>query len=155
MSEYHATVSWQRGEEEKFTDEKYSRMHSWTFEGGIMIPASPSHHIVPLPYSNPNYVDPEQAYVASLSSCHMLSFLHVAAQAGFCVDEYEDNAVGYLERVSRGKMAMTKVVLRPKCTYSGAKKPTPDDLEDLHHQAHEVCFIANSVKTEIVTEIIS
>ncbi|MDG1858775.1 MAG: OsmC family protein, partial [Emcibacteraceae bacterium] len=147
--------SWQRGTQEVFTDSKYSRMHSWEFEGGIMIPASPSHHIVPLPYSNPNYVDPEQAFVASLSSCHMLTFLDICSQEGIVVDDYIDNAEGLLERIGRNKHAMTKVTLNVEAKYSGDVIPNKAKLEELHHKAHEYCFIANSVTTEIITEIIS
>jgi organic hydroperoxide reductase OsmC/OhrA len=155
MSSHNATVSWQRGNEEVFTDQKYSRMHSWTFEGGIMVPASPSHHVVPLPFSNPNYVDPEQAFVAALSSCHMLWFLDICSQNGIVVDDYLDNAEGFLERTGRNQHAMTKVILRPEASYSGDIIPVPAKLEELHHKAHEMCFIANSVKTDVVTEIIS
>ncbi|MDG1437907.1 MAG: OsmC family protein, partial [Emcibacteraceae bacterium] len=144
-----------RGKEEIFTDKKYSRMHSWTFEGGIMVPASPSHHVVPLPYSNPDYVDPEQAFVAALSSCHMLCFLDVCSQSDIIVDNYIDNAEGFLERTGRNQYAMTKVILKPEATYSGNIIPNPAKLKELHHKAHEMCFIANSVTTDVVTEVIS
>lgn len=155
MSSHNVTVSWQRGNEEAFTDQKYSRMHSWTFEGGIMVPASPSTHIVPLPFSNPNYVDPEQAFVASISSCHMLFFLDICSQEGIVVDDYRDEAKGYLERIGKNQMAMTKVILKPEASYSGDVIPAPGKLEEIHHKAHDLCFIANSVTTDIITEIIS
>ena len=113
MSDYEAVISWKRGEQEKYTDQKYSRVHQWRFDGGLTIPASPSHHIVPVPYSNPDYIDPEQAFVASLSSCHMLFFLDLCSREGFVVDDYTDHAVGTLERIGRNKMAMTKVILKP------------------------------------------
>ncbi len=155
MFEYPVTISWQRGEKEIFTDSKYSREHKWSFENGNVLPASPSTHIVPLPYSNENYIDPEEAFVAAVSSCHMLSFLDVTAQAGFVVDHYEDEAVGVLRRIARGVMGITKVTLKVKASYSGERIPSRAELEELHHKAHEVCFIANSVKCDIITEIIS
>ena len=155
MSEYKAIISWKRGPDENYIDQKYSREHNWAFDGGLNIPASPSHHIVPLPYSNPDYLDPEQAFVASISSCHMLFFLDICSREGIIVDSYVDEAAGVLERVGRNKMAMTRVTLRPQADYSGEKIPTRDDLERIHHKSHELCFIANSVTTEIITEIIS
>lgn len=155
MFDYPATIVWKRQLDELFTDKKYSREHEWEFESGNKLPASPSHHIVPLPHSNPENIDPEQAFVAALSSCHMLFFLDLASSAGFVVDSYEDAAIGELRRVERNIYAMTRVTLKPKSTYSGEKIPTREDLEQLHHKAHEMCYIANSVKTEIVTEIIS
>lgn len=153
MSEYKAVIAWKRGADEAFTDRKYSRLHSWAFAGGLTIDASPSHHIVPVPYSNPDYLDPEQAFVASVSSCHMLFFLDLCSQEGIVVDSYDDDAVGELARVGKNKYAMTKIVLKPQATYSGDKIPTRDDLERIHHKSHEMCFIANSVTTEIITEI--
>jgi organic hydroperoxide reductase OsmC/OhrA len=155
MSEYKAIISWKRGPDEKYTDQKYSREHNWAFDGGLNIPASPSHHIVPPPYSNPDYLDPEQAFVASLSSCHMLFFLDLCSREGIVVDSYVDEAVGVLERIGRNKMAMSKVTLRPQAAYSGQKIPSREDLERIHHKSHELCFIANSVTSEIITEIIS
>ena len=155
MFEYNAVVSWKRGAEEAFTDRKYSREHTWEFDHGLKMDASPSEHIVPLPHSDPSVIDPEQAFVAAVSSCHMLTFLDQCAQAGVCVDSYEDSAVGILKRVARGKMAVTKVTLRVKASYSGDNIPDKAKLEELHHLAHEYCFIANSVTSEIVTEIIS
>ncbi len=153
MSEYFATVTWLRGDEE-YTDNKYSRGHEWSFDGGMTVSASSSPHVVPVPYSVEAYVDPEEAFVASLASCHMLFFLFIAAKRKFVVDEYVDNAVGVMEKNEEGKMAMTQVTLRPKIKFSGEKQPTLDQLEEMHHQSHERCFIANSVKTEVVTEIV-
>ena len=155
MSLYKANITWKRNSGEKFIDKKYSRLHEWSFEGGINIPASPSHHIVPVPYSNPDFVDPEEAFVASLSSCHMLTFLDLCSRNGIIVNDYSDAAEGILERIGRNKWGMTKVTLKPVATYGNDEPPSKELLEDLHHQAHEICFIANSVTTEIVTEIIS
>ncbi|SHF97999.1 Organic hydroperoxide reductase OsmC/OhrA [Microbulbifer donghaiensis] len=153
MSEYFSTVLWRR-EDATFTDNQYSRGHTWQFDGGLEVPASSSPHIVPLPYSVAENVDPEEAFVASLSSCHMLFFLAIAAKRGFVVDEYRDEALGVMEKSDGGKMAMTRVTLRPRITFSGEKQPSREQLETMHHQSHEQCFIANSVKTEVVTEIL-
>ena len=152
MSEYFSTIKWERGEQ-AFTDNKYSRGHIWEFDGGITVPASSSPHVVPLPYSVEDNVDPEEAFVASLSSCHMLFFLSIAAKKRFVIDQYQDDAVGLMEENEQGKVAMTKVTLRPYVTFSGDRIPSDEQLEKMHHQAHELCFIANSVKTHVVTEI--
>jgi organic hydroperoxide reductase OsmC/OhrA len=154
MSEYVATIHWQRGTQ-AFTDKQYSRGHEWQFDGGLKIPASASPDIVPLPMSVAESVDPEEAFVASLSSCHMLFFLHIAATSGFVVDEYTDNAVGYMEKNAEGKVVITKVLLRPKATYSGEQIPDREQVEKIHHVSHEECFIANSVKTEVTIEVAS
>ena len=153
MSEYHATVVWTRKEDEVYTDHKYSRGHEWRFDGGAIVSASSSPHVVPLPYSVEMNVDPEEAFVAALSSCHMLFFLSIAAKNRFVVDEYTDNAIGVMEKNEDGKVAMTQVILRPIIKFSGEKIPTKSDLERMHHQSHEQCFIANSVKTTVKTEI--
>lgn len=153
MAEYTASIQWARGADEAFLDQRYSRGHLWEFDGGIRVPASSSPHVVPLPYSVEANVDPEEAFVASLSSCHMLFFLAIAAQQGFVVESDVDHAVGVMEKGSDGKMAMTKVTLRPKAVFSGAQHPSDEVLEQIHHDSHEKCFIANSVKTEVVTEI--
>ncbi|WP_053981276.1 OsmC family protein [Marinagarivorans algicola] len=155
MSEYYAEVKWLRGNEETYIDNKYSRSHLWKFDGGITVQASSSPHVVPLPYSVEANVDPEEAFVASLSSCHMLFFLSIAAKRKFTIDEYVDNAVGIMEEGEDKKILMTKVTLRPKVTFSGSKQPTMEQIEKMHHQSHEQCFIANSVKTEVVTEMIA
>lgn len=153
MSEYFAKVVWERSQDERYIDNQYSRAHQWYFDGGQVVPASASPHIVPLPFSVAANVDPEEAFVASLSSCHMLFFLSIAAKKKWVVDQYTDNAVGVMAQDSAGKMAMTQVTLRPKVTFSGAQ-PSLAQLEKAHHQAHEQCFIANSVKTEVLTEIV-
>jgi len=154
MSEYLAKINWARANDENYIDNKYSRGHEWTFDGGVVVQASSSPHVVPLPYSVEANVDPEEAFVASLSSCHMLFFLSVAAKRRYIVDSYVDNAVGIMEKDDEGKISMTKVTLRPHVQFSGDKKPTMEQLEKMHHQSHDQCFIANSVKTEIVTEIV-
>ena len=154
MSHYAATISWRRGDQ-SFVDDSYSRGHEWTFDGGLTIPASASPDIVPLPMSVAENVDPEEAFVASISSCHMLFFLSLAARRGIVVDEYMDSASGVMGKRTDGKTAMTRVVLRPNATYSGDVLPDRDQLAKLHHRAHELCFIANSVLTEIVVEVVA
>lgn len=154
MSEYTAQILWQRDEQEKFLDQKYSRAHLWNFDGGEIIKASSSPNIVPLPYSVEENVDPEEAFIASLSSCHMLFFLQIAAKNKLIVDKYVDQAIGLMEKDKNGKVSMTKVTLRPHVKFSGNKQADLAMLENIHHQAHEQCFIANSVKTQVVTEII-
>ena len=151
MARYSATIRWQRGEQ-RFTDNRYSRAHTWTFDGGIVVPGSSSPHVVPVPGSDPHAVDPEEAFVASLSSCHMLWFLSIAAGRGFRVDDYADEALGTMARNAEGKLAMTRVVLRPRVVFSGDPRPGPADLAAMHHEAHEQCFIANSVCTEVTCE---
>ncbi|EXJ11296.1 MULTISPECIES: OsmC family protein [Nitrincola] len=155
MSEYFALVKWGRGKDEPFVDNKYSRGHVWEFDGGVTVPASSSPHVVPLPYSVEANVDPEEAFIASLSSCHMLFFLSIAAKKGYVVESYSDDAKGIMEKDGSGKISMTKVTLRPKVEFSGDRIPSRDDLEKIHHLSHEQCFIANSVKTEVSTEIIT
>ena len=155
MSEYYAKIVWNRGSDENYIDNKYSRGHEWSFDGGVTVPASSSPHVVPLPYSVEANVDPEEAFVASLSSCHMLFFLSIAAKRKFIIDGYIDNAIGVMEKDSDGKISMTKVTLRPEVNFSGDRQPSIEQLEKMHHQSHEQCFIANSVKTEVVTEIIA
>ncbi len=152
MSEYSARIKWQRDSNEVYVDHKYSRSHEWIFDGGITVPASSSPHVVPLPYSVEASVDPEEAFVASLSSCHMLFFLSIAAKNKLVVDSYVDNAVGVMAKGSNGKIAMTKVTLKPYVQFAG-EQPSMAKLEEMHHQSHEQCFIANSVTTEVVTEI--
>jgi organic hydroperoxide reductase OsmC/OhrA len=151
MSTYTAELLWERGEQE-FLANKYSRRHLIRFDGGAQVAGSSSPHVVPEPGSDPSAVDPEEAFVASLSSCHMLWFLAIAAKRGFCVDRYADSASGLLERNADRRFAMTVVTLRPAVTFSGAKLPTADELDQLHHKAHEECYIANSVKTEVRVE---
>ena len=151
MAEYLATITWHRHDPE-FTKGKYSREHTWVFDGGITIPASPSPHVVPAPWSNTKCVDPEEAYVAAISSCHMLTFLWLAAKAGFVADSYTDASVGTMTKNERGIPWVSKVVLRPIIEWSGEKLPTQAEVDHLHEESHGHCFIANSVKTEIVVE---
>lgn len=153
MSKYVATIRWQRQTAETFVDNLYSRGHEWLFDGGVTVPASASPHVVPLPYSVEANVDPEEAFVASLSSCHMLFFLEIAAKNRFIIDEYNDQAIGFMEADQNNKQWMSRVILRPRVTFSGDKQPDRNKLEKMHHQSHKACFIANSVKTEVVTEI--
>jgi organic hydroperoxide reductase OsmC/OhrA len=148
---YKANVVWERGEQ-TFTDKKYSRGHHWHFDGGVVVPASSSPLVVKLPLSREDAVDPEEAFIAAISSCHMLFFLDFASRAGFCIDRYADAADGVMDKGTDSKIAMTKVTLRPKITWSGEKQPAASDIADLHHKSHEHCFIANSVKTEVVIE---
>ncbi len=151
MSEYKTVVEWER-DGAVFTDNRYSRGHQWIFDGGIEVPASSSPSVVPLPLSIATAVDPEEAFVASLSSCHMLVFLSLAARRGFVVDSYRDEAVGVLAKDSSGKLAMTRVTLRPQIEFGGDKRPTADELATMHHQSHDQCFIASSVKTDVQCE---
>ncbi|SBS60340.1 OsmC family protein [Vibrio atlanticus] len=153
MSEYSALICWARGDDEAFSDNQYSRGHTWEFDGGITVPASSSPHVVPLPFSVEANVDPEEAFIAALSSCHMLTFLGIAAKQKYVIDSYVDDAVGVLEEDESGRSSVTKVTLRPDIVFSGNKIPTAKQLEKLHHLAHKNCFIANSVKTEIVVEM--
>lgn len=148
MSNHTAVVSWERNDA-KFIDNKYSRVHKWAFDGGSVIPASSSPHVVRVPLSDPSCVDPEEAFVASLSSCHMLWFLGFAARDGYVVESYTDEAVGKMEKNSEGKEAITVVNLRPMVVISGGKEATDENIRDIHHEAHESCFLATSVKTEI------
>ncbi len=149
MSVYTATVRWQRGEQ-KFSDGKYSRGHVWEFDGGASIAASASPHIVPPPFSIEENVDPEEAFVASVSSCHMLFFLSFAQKAGLVVESYRDDAEGTMEPDETGRMAITRIRLKPSAQYAGSA-PDVEAEAELHHHAHEACFIANSVKTRIET----
>ena len=149
--EYHALIHWARAGA-LFTDNRYSRAHSWRFDGGIEVPASSSPNVVRVPMSVEAAVDPEEALVAALSSCHMLWFLHLAAEAGLCVDDYSDDALGVMGRNAAGRLAMLRVTLRPRIAFFGTRQPPPPQLAQLHHRAHEECFIANSVTTEVRIE---
>ncbi|EHY8548762.1 TPA: OsmC family protein [Vibrio parahaemolyticus] len=154
MSKHTALITWQRQVNEIFSDNQYSRAHTWRFDGGLLVPASPSPHVVPLPLSVEENVDPEEAFVAALSSCHMLVFLSIAAKRRYVIDSYVDAAEGELTAGENGKVWVSRVVLNPKVVFSGDKQPSYEQLEKMHHMAHENCFIANSVKTEIVTNIL-
>lgn len=151
MTGYIAEVLWSR-EEQDFLDNRYSRKHVLRFDGGLEVPGSSSPHVVPVPMSDASAVDPEEAFVASLSSCHMLWFLSVAAKRKFRVDRYFDAAVGVMEKNPQGRMAMTVVTLRPEVQFSGERLPTREQINQMHHDAHEQCFIANSVKTDVRCE---
>jgi organic hydroperoxide reductase OsmC/OhrA len=149
--EYKATIIWRRKPDEDFAKGRYSRAHEISFDGGITLAGSSSPSVVPLPFSREDAVDPEEMFVAALSNCHMLTFLDLARRAGVGVESYEDEAVGVMERIAPQRMAITRVTLRPKIVY-GSAAPEKAKLDELHHQAHELCFIANSVKTEITIE---
>lgn len=151
MSLYTAEVLWLRNEGD-FAGNRYSRRHLLRFDGGLEVPGSSSPHVVPLPMSDASALDPEEAFVSSLSSCHMLWFLSIAAKHKFCVDRYFDAATGVMEKNAEGKVAMTVVTLHPDVTFSGERQPTREELDRLHHEAHDACFIANSVKTEVRCE---
>jgi organic hydroperoxide reductase OsmC/OhrA len=151
MAQHTAVVAWERGDA-AFTDKRYSRAHRWTFDGGATVPASSSPHSVPVPYSDPTAVDPEEAFVAALSSCHMLWFLAIAAARGFTVDSYRDEAVGTMARDVSGRVAMTRVVLRPHVLFRGTSVPSLEEVREMHDAAHHECFLANSVRTEVVVE---
>jgi len=152
MSEHKATVRWTLPAGADFVKGRYSREHTWTFDGGVTVPASPSPGVVPAPYSNPAAVDPEEAYVASISSCHMLTYLHVASRQGFLIERYEDEAVGVMRKNERGAIWVSAVTLSPRIAYGGDRRPSAEDEARLHHLAHEQCFIANSVRTEITVK---
>lgn len=151
MAVHRARIDWRLGEDEDFLSGRYSRGHTLTFDGGLVVPASSSPHVVPLPWSVEAAADPEELFTASLSNCHMLWFLHKAREAGFAATSYVDEAEGIMGRNAAGQEVMTRVTLRPKVGWSGTA-PDAARLAELHHAAHEACFIANSVKTEVVVE---
>jgi organic hydroperoxide reductase OsmC/OhrA len=151
MGKYTAKLEWQRNGA-AFTDNRFSRAHRWMFDGGADVPASASPLVVPPPLSDPAGVDPEEAFVAAIASCHMLWFLSLAAKQKFVVEHYRDDAVGIMEKNEHGKTAITRVTLRPEIGFSGDARPSPEELQALHQRAHENCFIANSVRTEITIE---
>ncbi|MDO8423073.1 MAG: OsmC family protein [Parvibaculum sp.] len=150
MSVYTAQIEWSLGQGENFAGNRYSRAHQWSFDGGAIVPASSSPSVVPLPWSDAGGVDPEEALVASASSCHMLWFLSLAAAKGHTVTRYVDKASGIMAKDDRGRIAMTKITLAPDITFADGQGPDAAGLADLHHQAHEKCFIANSLRSEIV-----
>lgn len=151
MAQHAATITWNR-QGAAFTDNRYSRRHLWEFDGGTVVPASASPHVVPMPMSAADAVDPEEAFIASLSSCHLLWFLSIAAERGYIVDTYRDQAIGILSRNAEGKLAMTSVTLHPEVVFSGSNIPTKNEIDAMHHDAHSACFIANSVKTSVRCE---
>lgn len=151
MSGHHATINWTHDGAD-FLKRRYSRVHGVDFGHGIEVVGSASTAVVPKPFASDEAVDPEAMLTASLSACHMLTFLDVAARAGFQVAAYRDEAEGALGKLASGKYAVTRVVLRPRITWAGDKRPTAEELADLHHKAHDACFISNSVTTEVVVE---
>lgn len=155
MSEYTAKISWKSDSPESFAKNRYTRGHTWEFDGGVTVPASSSPHAVRIPFSVEAAVDPEEALVASASSCHMLSFLWAASKAGFNVESYEDNAVGEMTATPEGKQWISTITLDPQIVWAGDKTPTDEELGALHHEAHEICYIANSIKSDIVVQGIS
>jgi organic hydroperoxide reductase OsmC/OhrA len=148
MSQHRATIRWKCTGTD-FISGKYSREHTWSFDGGLVVSASSSPSVVPAPWSNSASVDPEEAYVAAVSSCHMLTFLYLAGKAGFHVDGYEDEAIGTMTRNERGTPWVSAVTLQPKISYIGSNQPGSVEEERLHHEAHDQCFIAQSIKTEV------
>jgi organic hydroperoxide reductase OsmC/OhrA len=151
MAVYTAVVDWALREGDDFARGRYSRAHTIAFDGGVTLPASASPHVVPLPWSDPAGVDPEEMLVAAHSNCHMLTFLDLARRDGFFITRYRDAAEGVMSKQNNGKWAVTTVTLKPVITFQG-REPTAAEMDNLHHRAHEDCFIANSVKTEIVIQ---
>jgi len=151
MSEHVATIEWSR-DGQTFSDNRYARAHDWRFDGGAVVRGSSAPSSVPVPMSDPAAVDPEEALVAAVSSCHMLFFLGYAAKLGFVVDRYRDDAVGVLGRDERGKMSITALTLRPEVVFSGETQPDAAAIGDLHHRAHEACYIANSIRAAVTVE---
>ncbi len=147
----NATIHW-TSRDDAFASNRYSRAHTWHFDGGVNVPASSSPDIVPVPMSDESAVDPEEAFVASISSCHMLWFLSIAAKAGFVVADYRDEATGQMQKNERGRLFIANVTLRPKIRWSSEPEPTSVQIAQMHYQAHEECFIANSVITDIRIE---
>ncbi len=152
MSDHTCSTHWQRQAGEAFADRRYHRRHDWLFDGGARVPGSSAPSSVPLPYSDPAAVDPEEALVAALSSCHLLWFLDLAARAGWVVDDYRDDAIGQLGRDERGHMAITQVTLRPQVRFGGDHQPTAEQHAELHQQAHAHCYIAHSVRATVLCE---
>ena len=151
MGHHNARVEWNRGDD-KFTDNRYSRGHEWSFDGGARVPASASPSVVPVAFCDPDAVDPEEAFVAALASCHMLWFLSIAAKRGFVVDKYADDAVGEMAKNDEGRLAMKTITLRPAIVFGTGPHPSHEQLLALHHEAHDACYLSNSVRTEIRVE---
>ena len=148
-----ATIDWKKLPNEAFTDGKYHRTHTWTFDGGISVQASSSPDIVPVPYSDPTLIDPEEAFLASIASCHMLFFLSIAGKQKLIIESYEDHPEAIMEKNEEGKMAITSVVLKPRVKFSGSNQPDQTTVKALHQRAHEKCFIANSIKSTITLNL--
>lgn len=152
MATYTAKITWQNDSPETFTKNRYSRAHQWSFDGGVTVPASSSPHAVRLPWSDEAAVDPEEALVAAAASCHMLSFLYLAARAGFNAASYTDDAVGEMAATPDGRQWVSRITLDPQIVWSADNIPSPDELKGLHHEAHQICYIANSLRSEIVVK---
>lgn len=149
--EFTVSLAWEnRGPD--FVAGQYSREHTWTFDGGVTVPASPSPHVVPAPWSNPAGVDPEEAFLAAVASCHMLTFLWLASKAGWTVARYRDDSTAVLTKNEHRIPWVSRVTLRPEIAWGGDRRPTPADVAELHERAHQECFIANSVRSEIRVE---
>jgi organic hydroperoxide reductase OsmC/OhrA len=148
MASYVANLTWERGDD-VFSDGKYSRAHAISFDGGVTVVGSSSPHVVRVPLSREDAVDPEEMLVASLAACHMLFFLDFARRGGYVIDAYVDKAEGVMGKDERGRIAMTQVRLNPHVIWADEKKPTPEELRELHHKAHEACFIANSFRGDV------
>ncbi len=146
---YTARVYWEKKQDQLFADNKYSRAHKWIFDGGTEVPASSSPQVVPLPMSDESAVDPEEAFIAAISSCHMLFFLSIAASSNYVIDSYEDIPEGLMSKNENGQMAMTDIILKPKIIFSGTNIPSAEQLDNLHNSAHKKCYLANSVKSTI------
>ena len=151
MATYNAKITWASDSPDTFAQNKYTRGHVWEFDGGVRVPASSSPHAVRVPFSVEAAVDPEEALVASAASCHMLTFLWLAAKAGFNIASYADNAVGEMAAMEDGRQWLAKITRDPQIEWLG-NAPTAQQLADLHHRAHEQCYIANSIKSEIVVK---
>ncbi|HQT91928.1 MAG TPA: OsmC family protein [Candidatus Kryptobacter bacterium] len=147
---HHARVFWEKKPSETFTDRKYSRAHRWFFDGGVEIPASSSPSVVPIPMSDESAVDPEEAFTAAVSSCHMLTFLSIAAARKYVIDRYEDNAEGFMAKNAEGKLAIESVTLKPVITFAGMAKPSETQIAEMHEAAHAECFIANSIRSKVI-----
>jgi len=147
---HSAIINWNRQANEPFSDNKYSRKHTWRFDGGFEVPASSSPHVVRIPFSDASAVDPEEAFVASIASCHMLTFLFIAASQSFIINKYEDEAEGEMAKNASGEMYVATVVLKPKIDFSGDKIPSAEKITEMHHLAHQQCFIANSIITKVI-----
>jgi organic hydroperoxide reductase OsmC/OhrA len=152
LATYEAHIHWQRRPNERFVGGRYSRAHEWLFDGGAHVHASASPHVVKLPFSDPTGVDPEEAFVAAIASCHMLFFLSFAAKGGFAIAEYDDRATGAMSAAGDGREWMSKVTLRPRVEFTGDKRPTAGEVDMLHRESHAACYIANSIKTEVIID---
>jgi Predicted redox protein, regulator of disulfide bond formation len=150
MSEYRAKISWKSDAPEMFTKNRYSRGHVWEFDEGVTVPASSSPHVVRLPFSNSAAVDPEEALVAAASSCHMLTLLWLAGNDGFRIDSYTDTAVGEMTADENGSQWISKITLDPQIEWAGDKLPSSQEIAELHHNAHKQCYIANSIKADVI-----